>query len=169
MGIVPDAASSLMLRRFRSWPDWRCVAVERVTAAPCLAPARWQQRPVDGAETSWTFCDRHRPPGATAIPADAPFTVTRIRLEVAVTGAPGAPQASVDEGVRRLVYALEDVGGLVTHLAVRGRKASRAAVDDSLGRLQLAGHPEPVAARPRRIEPPGGRGTRPAWRRWRTG
>lgn len=169
MGVGGDAADSLTSRPFKTWPDFRCVAIERSTGAACLAAASWQQRPVDQAETVWTYCNRHRPNGATRIPDDAPFVVTRIRLEVAVTGVPGSAGASQDEAVRRVVYAIEDVGGLATHVQVRGRNRRQAAAVAPVGRLQLAGPPEPVTApRPLRKAPERPLG-RHSWRRWKTG
>lgn len=133
-----------MLRRWPNWPAWICVAVDQAAGRSCCAPARWQRSPTARSRTTWTYCDRHKPAGAAPIPPDAPYRVTRLEIAVAVTGAPGDPEATEDEAIRRITYALEEAGGLVAGIRVRGRKPSTAAVAGSPLRLQLAGPPEPL-------------------------
>lgn len=165
MGFEGFSAKPIVL----AWPDWRCVAIDAGSGSVCRAPARWQVIPIAGADMRWTYCDHCKPEGADPIPADAPYYVTRIDLTVALTGAPGSRAGATDEAVRRVLYALEDVGGLVVNLRVRGRKASGAALAGEPLRLQLAGRPEPLERRRVILEALSGPAMPWRWRKSRAG
>jgi hypothetical protein len=128
------------------WPDWRCVAIAS-SGSPCNAPATWQAHPLASSTTVWPYCDRCKPLGAAPIPVDAPYHVTRLELTVALVGASGSRAAATDDAIRRVLYALEDVGGLVVALKVRGRKMLPASLAGPPLRLQLAGRPESIERR----------------------
>jgi hypothetical protein len=158
-----------MTRPWTQWPAWTCIAIDPDSGQVCNGPATWKLLPTRDAQTPWIYCNRHRPDGAEPITEDEPYYVTRLELRVAVTGAPGTRAVARDEAVRRIVYAIEAVGGLVTHLNVKGATAKPVPAQQALGRLELAGPPEPLTTgRSAPVEEPAGiPGWR--WRRKRTG
>lgn len=160
---------SLLGGKLAAWPDWRCVATDASAARACNAPATWQALPLKSSTTFWTYCDHHKPEHAERIPENARFTIVRLELQVALAGPPGDLRAAADAAVRRATYALQDVGALVTGIRLRGRKARLAEPAAAVGRLELAGRPEPLPGE--RSRPTGARNwfrDRPWWRR-RTG
>jgi hypothetical protein len=139
---VSDQKYGIPPARF-TWPDWRCVALDVEKLDVCNRPATWHKKPVERACVSWTYCERHKPKGAEPITPDIPFAVTRLELRVAVTGAPGDLKEAADEAVRRVLNAIAAVGGLVTEVNVRRRKASTLPAGEPVPRLTLGGRVDP--------------------------
>lgn len=141
---LPDEEFVAHDRRWRrpkvayQWPVWICGALDARKADVCGLEATWMKLPTRAARTPRLYCEQHRPLGATRIPPDAAFHVTRLELRVAVSGAPGDHQASADEAVRRIQCGVEAVGGVIVGLRVLGLVASTAGASSPPLRLQLA-------------------------------
>lgn len=68
-------------------------------------------RPIPLSATYWLYCDRHAPEGAELIPPDVEWQEVTVIAEVVIGAmATGQPGATVDQVVRKVLYALQDLG-----------------------------------------------------------
>lgn len=155
--------TSLLDRPYTSWPAFVCGAIDDRVGRVCHLPARWQRLPIREAEIAWTYCDHHKPENAELIPDDVTYSVARLELRIAVAGRPGQLEASAVDAVRSAVFALEDIGAVVTGIRVIGAKATQDAAGQPPMRLQLAGRPRPIPAERPFVGPP----EQEPWWSWR--
>ena len=92
----------------------------------------------------WLYCERHKPEGAEPLPADLPYSVTRLSVEIIVSRADVHPATAADMAVRHVVHALEGMGAIVQAVQVQGGRARIADPAAAGLRLTLGGPALPL-------------------------
>lgn len=138
-----STAAGLVAGPWRKWPNLQCCYPDGPHGI-CQSEAAFIRPGPTLSSAPWLYCHQHRLEGDQLLPADLPYSVTRITLEVVVARAAVHPASAADEAVRHVVIALDGMGAIVTAATVQGGRASVVTPAEAGLRLTLGGPALPV-------------------------
>ena len=145
-GAAPGAqtAAGIVAGPWRRWPNLQCCYPDGPHGI-CQSEAAFIRPGPTPSSAPWLYCCHHKHEGDLPLPADLPYSVTRLTVELIVSRAAVNLALAADEAVRHVVIALEGMGAIVSKVKVQGGRATLAEPAAAGLRLTLGGPALPLA------------------------